>query len=189
MNLIGTKILNSQRLLLRPYVLEDAPTMFENWASRADNVTYVTWPPHESVAFTKQLLKEWIASYENPGFFHWVIALKEQPEVVIGDISVIHTNPSTQSCELGYILSQDYWGQGLMTEALQAVIAFLFQEVHINRITADHAVDNPASGRVMEKAGMKYEGTFRQAVNLKGKLVDVSAYAILKEDFLGNKKD
>ncbi len=102
---------------------------------------------------------------------------------------MIEINQSAQACELGYILSQDYWGQGLMTEALQTVIAFLFQEVGINRITAAHATDNPASGCVMKKASMKYEGTFRQAVNLKGRLVDVAAYAILKSDFLDDKKD
>ena len=189
MNPIGTKVLESERLLLRPYVLDDAQAMFDNWASRPENVTYVTWPPHESVDFTRQLLTEWVASYEKPDFLHWVIAFKDQPDKVIGDISVIEINQSAQACELGYILSQDYWGQGLMTEALQTVIAFLFQEVGINRITAAHATDNPASGCVMKKAGMKYEGTFRQAVNLKGQLVDVAAYAILKSDFLDDKKD
>lgn len=182
MNLFGTPVLESERLLLRPYVLEDAQHMFDNWTSRPENVTYVTWPAHESVDFTRQLLEEWVASYDKPDFLHWVIAFKDQSDFVIGDISVIGMNPSAQSCELGYILSQDYWGQGLMTEALQTIIDFLFQKVNCNRISAIHATENPASGRVMEKAGMRYEGTFRQAVNLKGRLVDVSEYAILKED-------
>ncbi|MGT2754421.1 GNAT family N-acetyltransferase [Streptococcus ovis] len=189
MNLFGTPVLESQHLLLRPYVLEDAQHMFENWASRSENITYVTWYAHENIDFTRQLLTEWVASYDKPDFLHWVIALKEQPDFVIGDISVIAMNQSAQSCELGYILSQDYWGQGLMTEALKTVIAFLFEQVHCNRITAIHATENPASGRVMEKAGMKCEGTFRQAVNLKGRLVDVSEYAILKEEFTKKQKD
>lgn len=189
MNLFGTQILESERLVLRPYMIEDVQAMFDNWASRPENVTYVTWPAHESVDFTRRLLTEWVASYEKSDFLHWVIALKDQPDFVIGDISVIDINQSAQSCELGYILSQDYWGQGLMTEALQTIIAFLFEQVQCNRILAIHATENPASGRVMEKAGMQYEGTFRQAVNLKGRLVDVSEYAILKEDFIKEQKD
>lgn len=189
MNLIGTQVLESECLLLRPYAIEDAQAMFDNWASRPENVTYVTWSAHESVDFTRQLLAEWVASYDKPDFLHWVIAPKGQPNFVIGDISVIAINQSAQSCELGYILSQDYWGQGLMTEALKTVIAFLFEKVNCNRITAIHATENPASGRVMKKAGMQQEGTFRQAVNLKGRLVDVSEYAILKEDFIKEQKD
>ena len=189
MNLIGTQVLTSNRLLLRPYVLEDAQWMFDNWASRPTHVTYVTWNAHENVEFTKKLLQEWVASYEQPDFLHWVVTFKDQPNTVIGDISVVDISQAVQACELGYILSQDYWGRGLMTEALQTVMDFLFQKVDCNRITAHFATDNPASGRVMEKAGMKYEGTFRQAVNLKGKLVDVCQYAILKSDFLDDKKD
>ncbi|CRH90926.1 Putative ribosomal N-acetyltransferase YdaF [Chlamydia trachomatis] len=183
MNFTGTPILESDRLLLRPYTLADAQLMFDNWASHPENVTYVTWSAHESVDFTRQLLKEWTSSYDQPDFLHWVIAFKDQPDFVIGDISVIDSDQTTQSCELGYILSQDYWGQDLMTEALKTIIDFLFQEVNCNRITAIHATENPASGRVMNKAGMKYEGTFRQAANLKGNLVDISEYAILREDF------
>ena len=86
------------------------------------------------------------------------------------------------SAEVGYSLSREYWNQGIMTEALRRVISFGFQELRLNRIEAQHEVDNPASGRVMVHAGMQYEGTLRQRVKNKGRFVDVALYAILRGD-------
>ena len=83
---------------------------------------------------------------------------------------------------LGYAISERFWGQGLMTEALKAVLNYLLQDAGFNRVTARFVTANPASGRVMAKAGMSYEGTFRQAVLHKGQVKDFSVYGILKSD-------
>ena len=115
-------------------------------------------------------------------FYKWAICLKENPDSVIGDISVVDRDDTINACEVGYILSKDYWGQGLMTEALKAVLNCLLQDAEFNRVTARFVTANPASGRVMTKAGMSYEGTFRQAVLHKGQVKDFSVYGILKSD-------
>ncbi|MDE6708964.1 MAG: GNAT family N-acetyltransferase, partial [Oscillospiraceae bacterium] len=86
--------------------------------------------------------------------------------------------------EIGYSLRKPCWSKGIMTEAFSAIIPYLF-EVGFNRIDAAHAVKNPASGRVMQKCGLKYEGTFRQFFrSTAGELLDLSFYSILREDFL-----
>ena len=97
---------------------------------------------------------------------------------MIGDISVVDIDEDINACEVGYVLSKRYWGRGLMTEALQEVLSYLLKEADFNRVTADFVTDNPASGRVMAKAGMIYEETFRKAVFHKGKIKDFSSYGI-----------
>lgn len=82
------------------------------------------------------------------------------------------------------MIGRRYWGNGYTAEAAKAVIAFLFDEVGANRIAARHDTNNPNSGKVMQKAGMKYEGTLRQCDRNNQGLVDCSVYAILKSEYL-----
>lgn len=85
--------------------------------------------------------------------------------------------------ELAYELGRHWWGQGLMTEAVKAVIDFFFNEVGFNRIYADFASENLASGKVMQKCGMTYEGTMRQALKCNNGLFDKVNYAILAKEY------
>ena len=182
MKKIGTQSIETKCLLLRPFLESDAQAMYDNWASRSDNLLHVTWYAHESPEVTKQSIARWVENYQNLDFYNWGICLKENPEQVLGDISVVDRDDTVNDCEVGYILSKDYWGQGLMTEALKAVLNYLLQDADFNRVAAKFVTANPASGRVMAKAGMSYEGTFRQAVLHKGQVKDFSVYGILKSD-------
>ena len=182
MKKIGTQSIETKRLLLRPFLESDAQAMYDNWASHPDNLLHVTWYAHESPEVTQQSIASWVENYQNMDFYKWAICLKENPEHVLGDISVVDMDEAVNVCEVGYILSKDYWGQGLMTEALKAVLNYLLQDAGFNRVTARFVTANPASGRVMAKAGMSYEGTFRQAVLHKGQVKDFSVYGILKSD-------
>ncbi|WP_247949035.1 GNAT family N-acetyltransferase [Streptococcus gordonii] len=182
MKKIGTQSIETKRLLLRPFLESDAQAMYDNWASRPDNLLHVTWDAHESPEVTKQSIARWVENYQNLDFYKWAICLKENPDSVIGDISVVDMDEAVNACEVGYILSKDYWGQGLMTEALKAVLIYLLQGAGFNRVSAKFVIDNPASGRVMSKAGMSYEGTFHQAVFHKGQVKDFSVYGILRSD-------
>jgi ribosomal-protein-alanine N-acetyltransferase len=82
----------------------------------------------------------------------------------------------------GYWIGRDYWGQGYATEALRAAIAWGFDELGLHRIEAMHLTRNPASGRVMEKAGMLFEGTLRGSAMFRGRLEDLSLRAVLASD-------
>ena len=182
MKKIGTRSIETKRLLLRPFLESDAQAMYDSWASRPDNLLHVTWDAHESPEVTQQSIARWVENYQNMDFYKWAICLKENPDSVIGDISMVDMDEAVNACEVGYILSKDYWGQGLMTEALKAVLNYLLQDAGFNRVTARFVTANPASGRVMSKAGMSYEGTFRQAVFHKGQVKDFSVYGILTSD-------
>ena len=126
-------------------------------------------------------MNEWTTSYENPDFYQWAIVPKNLNEP-IGSISVVSTNEKTQMVEIGYCIGRQWWNQGITSEALSAVINFMLDQVGANRVQAKHDVNNPHSGLVMKKCGMKYEGTLRSAaVNNQG-VCDVSIYALLKSD-------
>ena len=127
------------------------------------------------------ILNEWTASYEKPDFYQWAIVPKDINEP-IGSISVVSTNEKTQMAEIGYCIGRPWWNRGITSEALIAVINFMFDQVGANRVQAKHDVNNPHSGLVMKKCEMKYEGTLRSAaVNNQG-VCDVSIYALLKSD-------
>lgn len=183
MKALGTNTLKTENLILRRFKLSDAPAMFNNWAGNPANVTYLTWPAHESVSTTEAILSEWVNNYQHPWYYNWAITPKDDPENVIGSISMVKFSHDINACEVGYVLSKKFWGQGYMTQALKEVIRFLFEEADVNRIFATYDSRNSASGKVMAKVGMTYEGTHRQAnVNNLG-LIDSVIYAILKEDY------
>ena len=179
---IGTQMLQTECLNLRRFVESDAEAMFQNWASSAENLTYVTWDPHSDVEVTRNSIRNWIASYANPNYYKWAICLKENPEQVIGDISIVAMDENDSSCEIGYILGQNYWGRGMMTEALKAVLDFCFTQADFQKVRARYASLNPASGRVMEKAGMSYLKTIANGVERKDYVADLIYYQISREE-------
>ncbi len=177
----GTKRLETERLILRRYIESDAEPMYRNWASDPEVSKYLTWPTHSDVEVTKSLLADWIARYENPDYYNWVIELKETGEVV-GNISVVELKEKVGAAIIGYCMGQAWWGRGIMPEALKEVMRYLFDEVEMNRVAACHSTQNPKSGRVMQKAGMKYEGTLRGAGCDNQGIMDLVWYGLLKTD-------
>lgn len=181
MNHCGTCNIEIKRLLLRRFEIEDAAAMYHNWASDQEVTKYLTWPAYTSVDDAQTILQEWIQSYQNPAFYQWAIVPKDL-NAPIGSISVVDLDEKTEMVEIGYCIGRKWWHQGITSEALKAVIDFLFNQVKANRIQARHDVNNPNSGLVMKKCGMQYEGTMRcAAINNQG-LCDVSYYAVLRSD-------
>ena len=181
MNKAGTQKVETQRLILRRFKIEDAEDMYNNWASDPEVTRYLTWPSHASIEVTRSLLGEWISRYEDGGYFNWVIEYKETGSA-IGNISVVKLNEDIDAADMGYCMSRTYWGQGLMPEALQAVMTYLFDVVGLRRIAACHDVNNPKSGRVMDKAGMKQEGIFRSAGKNNLGICDVVWHSMIRSD-------
>ena len=177
MNHLGSLVMKTEHLYLRPFVLEDAPGMYENWASDPENLKYVTWDAHTSPERTRESIKRWVEQYQKPDTYKWAICFKTSPDQVIGDISVVSQDQESQSCELGYILGKKFWGKGFMTEAVIAVLDFLLNEVGIKEIKATYVSLNPASGKVMEKAGMQYVETIPHAIQRKGYCGDKIIYS------------
>ena len=182
MKAIGTQMLQTERLILRRFVESDAEAMFQNWASSDENLTYVTWDLHSNVEITQNSIRNWVASYTNPNYYKWAICPKENPEQVIGDISIVEMDENDSSCEIGYVLGKKYWGHGMMTEALKTVLDFCFTQAGFQKVKARYASLNPASGRVMEKAGMSYLKTVANGVERKGYIADLIYYQISGEE-------
>lgn len=180
----GTKIIETERLMLRPYRSTDAELMFKNWASDREVAKFLTWNAHRSISDTEAIINLWLSEYNELSRYNWIIMLKEIGEP-IGSIDVVHVYDNIDAAEIGYCIGREWWGQGIVTEAFTEVIKYLFGEIGFNQIRAAHAVKNPASGRVMEKCGLKYEGTFRQFFRAtSGELLDISYRSILREEFL-----
>ncbi len=178
----GTIRIETERLILRKFKLEDAKQMFENYTSKDKVTEYLTWWPHKSVNDTQEYLKNFVLpEYKKKSTYRWAIVWKENNEV-IGCIDVVNNNEEKFRAELGWVIGDEYWGKGIMPEAARVVIKLLFNVGYI-RIEAIHDVKNPKSGRVMEKVGMKHEGVLRKyAVNRAGELQDCDMWAIIKNE-------
>lgn len=174
------------RLILRPARMSDAEDLYEY--SRDPQVArHVLWDAHTSIHQTRAYLRYLLRQYRNAAPSNFVIALRDSGKV-IGTIGFMWVQQDNRSAEVGYSLSRQYWNRGYMSEALRAIVEFGFSKLLLNRIEAQHEIDNPASGRVMLHAGMRREGTLRQRLYNKGRYVDVELYAILRSDFEGGIK-
>ena len=128
MNQLGSKILETPRLRLRPFRASDAEQAFANWMSDSAVTRFLTWEPHSDLSFTRELLALWEEEAQSPETYHWAIVWKENGEVA-GDISVVAADMRSESAAVGYCLSRALWGKGVMTEALFRVVEYLFGEV------------------------------------------------------------
>ncbi|MBR4502997.1 MAG: GNAT family N-acetyltransferase [Clostridia bacterium] len=172
--------LRTERLTLRPLKMSDAQDLFA-YAQDPEVSRHVLWKAHRSIADSRRFLRAGIRQYRRGFPGSYAIVLNENGRM-IGTIGYMWINSEFRSCEIGYSLSRDHWNRGLMTEALQAVIRHSFDTLSLNRVECQHEVDNPASGRVMQKAGMRFEGIMRQRIRNKNKYSDVAVYAVLQSD-------
>jgi len=175
--------LQTPRLILRKITIEDAEYIFA-YASDPQVTRYTLWDHHQSIKDTYEYLNN-IAfkMYRSGKGMKWGIVEKESGKL-IGTCS-LHTEAIYRRAELGYVIAREYWGQGLMTEAAQAAIAFGFHVMHLLRIQAYCAVDNIGSARVLEKSGMQFEGILHNYVFTKNRPWDVKMYAITRSpDFI-----
>ena len=178
----GTQRIETERLVLRRFMPGDAAAMYKNWASDPEVTKYLMWPAHESVAVSEAVLQNWVKAYAEENYYQWAIVPKENGDAPIGSISVVEQDERTSMAHIGYALGRNWWHQGIMSEALKAVIDFLFDTVEANRIEARHDPRNPHSGGVMKKCGMQYEGTHRSADWNNQGICDAAYYAILREE-------
>lgn len=174
-------VLRTPRLTLRAARMTDARDMFEY--SRDPLVArHVLWEAHTSIHQTKGYIRYLQRQYRSGAASSFVIEHTLHRKA-IGTIGIMWVQPENRSAEIGYSLSRAYWNQGLMTEALEALLHFCFDTMRLNRVEAQFEVDNPASGAVMRHVGMRHEGTLRQRVFNKGRYADVELYAILRADY------
>ena len=150
----GTLPLATPRLLLRRFSPADAPAMYTVWAGDAAVTRFLRWQPHKSAAETRSLLEAWAAQYACGGFYNWAV-VRRADGVLMGAIGAVPAEDGAGLLEPGYALGRRYWGQGYATEALAAVVRYLFESEGQAALACCHAHENPASGRVMKKCGFR----------------------------------
>ena len=177
----GTQTIQTERLILRRFKDGDAPQMFDHWAYDIRVAKFLSWEPHASVKETEIVIEKWMKRSESIDRYDWAIELDG---CIIGSINIVGFSERDEWCELGYCLGYDYWNHGYMTEAVLAATDFLFSKVGFHRIMIRNATVNPASGRVAEKCGFRFEGIQRSYMKARsGGFYDMEMRALLREDW------
>lgn len=175
--------LETDRLLVRPMRQEDVDDLFA-YTQDEETARYVTWNANQTVDQAQQFLTHVLSNYEQGKQAPWAIEWKATGQMV-GTIDFIHLLlDENKQAELGYALSRQFWGKGIVTEAVERVLDFGFEALQLERIQARCMEPNIGSARVMEKVGMTYEGTLRRLIFIKGTFHDVKMYSILREEYV-----
>ena len=165
----GTQEIVTERLLLRRLLPQDAEMMYENWASDPEVTRFLRWEPHRNALQTVGLLAAWATLYPNPDYYQWAIVEKATGQV-FGSIGIFNAalgapeqkaawpelDTSGGVWEVGYCIGRKWWNKGFTTEALKAVVDYWFRNTDSNWLCCCYTKENPASGRVMQKAGFVY---------------------------------
>lgn len=169
--------METERLRLRALQLGDVYEYYERLFGDADVSQYMLFDPHQTIMESLESVQRKLKRYEEENFYCWAVERKEEAGL-IGLIELLRFDEQTETCSFVYMLGCDYWNQGYGTEMLKAVIRFAFAELEVERILVDHMSKNVASGRVMEKAGMKHIGTEAGKYEKLGVLQDAELYEI-----------
>ena len=174
-----SEIIETERLVLRKPRMDDAPVIFKSYAQDLEVTRYLVWKPHRDAQETAQFLSVCEELWRARKDFAYAITVKENDTL----IGMFGLHPMNLKVEAGYALARLYWGKGYMTEVLRAVIDWAFTQPDIFRVQAICDVENNASARVMEKAGMTREGLLRRYVlhpNISDEPRDAFMYAVVK---------
>ena len=169
--------IETERLYLRQLQMEDVYEYYERLFGDGDVSRYMLFEPHQDISESLASLEQKLARYESGGFYCWGVTEKGD-DSLIGLIELLRFEDSDNSCSFVYMLGCKYWNRGYGTEMLKAVFRFAFEELDVQRITADNISANAASGAAMRKAGMEHTGTIEGKYEKLGMLMDAESYEI-----------
>lgn len=185
---LGTRRLETDRLILRRFEAGDAEPMYRNWANDAEVTKYLMWPAHDNVSVSSDVLRDWMGQYESDAFYQWAIVLEENGPEPIGSISIVRMDERIGMVHVGYCIGKRWWHRGITSEALAGLVRFFFEDVQANRVESRHDPHNPNSGKVMEKCGLVYEGTVKQGDWSNQGICDYAMYGLVAEDYFGGSR-
>ncbi|HEV3144576.1 MAG TPA: GNAT family protein [Gemmataceae bacterium] len=172
--------LETPRLILRGVTEADVDSVFD-YAHNPIVSRYTLWEAHADREATLQFLREYVkASYLEHSLDPLGICLKERPDWVIGSIGCRWNKRANRCMEMGFALGEPSWGRGITAEAARAVLDYEFANTNVERVQAHCMIENRASERVMQKLGMKLEGTIRSGLYHRGRFWDLRLYSILR---------
>ncbi len=175
-------VLETDRLLIRGFEQSDALAVQE----LIDDIDIARTTSHISHPYSLDMAESWIGSHEENlkmGLsIELAITLKQTGELV-GAVAIISIDLENEKAEIGYWIGKKYWNKGYCTEAAKRLVQYCFEELKLNRVYALHFSNNPASGKVMKKIGMKKEGVLRKNIKKWDEFVDTPIYSILREEY------
>lgn len=177
---LGTKTLIHENFILRKFKLGDEYDMFKNYCNDEKVTKYITWDPHKDIKLTKELLTSWVNEY-NDTKYRWAI---EADNEVVGSIDLVKQDLDGKEGEIGYCLGSKFWNKKIMTNALNLMMDYLFNEAGFEKLRARHLTENPNSGKVMINNRMKYIETKKILIQSLENLQVVKVYELEKEDFV-----
>ena len=178
--------LYTPRLRLRKLTREDTLAYYQRLGSSEEVTKYMLFSPHRDIAESVASIEKALRRYEEGRCYRFCIALRDT-DALIGVIEPLRFNETDNSCSFAYMLAQEFWGQGYGTEALRAVLDFLFGEMEMERVEADHMAENTASGAVMRKAGMVCTGREPAKYEKNGITHDAVCYVITRQQWTHRK--
>jgi ribosomal-protein-alanine N-acetyltransferase len=147
---------STPRLVLRRPLLVDAPRLFEAYTSDSEIVRFMSWRVHEDLATTRAFVEHCLERWASEAGFPYVIEIDGRP------VGTIELRKKDAGVDFGYVIARDCWGRGYMTEALSTLVDWSLEQPGVWRASAFCDTENLASARVMEKAGMSFEGILRR---------------------------
>jgi RimJ/RimL family protein N-acetyltransferase len=174
--------IETSEFILREPTPADASLIFHSYAQDHDVTKYMTWQPHKDISETLNFLQKCIILWHENKEFNMVVMQKKTQQIV----GMIRIAPQGNTASIGYVLAKRYWNKGYATHLLHELIAYLFQKTDLTFIQSFCDIDNIASARVMEKAGMKKKGILPEYIlhpNRSPKPVDVFLYEAKRKDF------
>ena len=171
--------METKRLVLRAPHMEDASAICAGWAQDREVTCYLTWRLHQRIEQTQLFVQSCISAWEHGARFPYIITLKASGEV----IGMIDPRIEDSKMGIGYVCARAHWGKGYITEATRTIIDWALQQPSIYRVYATTDIENIASQRVLEKAGMQCEGVLRKYIlhpNISNEPRDSYMYAIVK---------
>jgi RimJ/RimL family protein N-acetyltransferase len=179
----------TERLLLRALRLSDAGLIFNGYATDVEAIRWMGFWPHESVRVTERLVANWVAAWDNeigPKLFVVESGVDRR------FLGIVDLELGAHGAVIGYVFCRDAWGQGYATEAVRRIVDLAFEHFAVWRVWATCAPQNPASKRVLEKAGMRHEGVLRRWIVsplVSPEPRDSDCLAITRDDWLAADTD
>ena len=171
----------TERLILRPIQLDDDKDMYE-YCSDDDVIKYLWFEKHDSIEFSRYVIEKLFLNRVDVGIPEAYAIVVKESNKMIGtiDVNQVHFN---EVGVIGYVIHKDYWGKGIVSEALETLIPILFYHCGFYRLEINHCADNVGSARVIEKAGFIQEGRFRRRKKERdGHRADYIYYGLCKDD-------
>lgn len=179
---IGTKTIETERLILRRFEYADDDAMLKNWVADEKIQSLYSEPVYSTKAEVKGLLDKYIGSYEREDYYRWAVIEKASGEC-IGQIAYFLVDSKNHFAEIEYCIGSDFQCKGYATEATKSIIDYGFNKINLHKVQICTKTINAPSKRVIEKCGFTYEGTLRDYFYMNGEYVGRLYFSILRSEY------